>query len=151
MVGPDMERQAILMRGRKFIYATSMATVPKFCVVVRKAYGAGIYAMCGPAFEPEATLALPGAEIAIMGPEAAINAVYLNKIMAVPPGPERQAFVDKLRAEYKREIDVHVMADDQVVDHVVPPSQLRDELARRLRFFQSKDEVLPGKKHGSIL
>ena len=89
MVGPDMERKAILMRGRKFIYATSSATVPKFCVVVRKAYGAGIYAMCGPAFGPESTLALPGAEIAIMGPEAAINAVYLNKILAVPAGPER--------------------------------------------------------------
>ncbi|HET6403386.1 MAG TPA: acyl-CoA carboxylase subunit beta [Candidatus Thermoplasmatota archaeon] len=151
MVGPDMERKAILMRGRKFIYATSMATVPKICVVVRKAYGAGIYAMCGPAFEPEATLALPGAEIAIMGPEAAINAVYQNKILAIPDGPERKAFVDKLRAEYRKDIDVHVMADDQVVDHVVPPTQLRDELARRLRFFQTKDEVLPGKKHGAIL
>ena len=151
MVGPDMERKSILMRGRKFIYATSMATVPKFCVVVRKAYGAGIYAMCGPAFEPEATLALPGAEIAIMGPEAAINAVYMNKIMAIPDGPERKAFVDKLRADYRKDIDVHVMADDQVVDHVVPPSELRQELSRRLAFFQTKDEVLPGKKHGAIL
>ncbi|HUR68512.1 MAG TPA: acyl-CoA carboxylase subunit beta, partial [Candidatus Thermoplasmatota archaeon] len=141
MVGPEMEKKSILMRGRKFIYATSMATVPKFCVVVRKAYGAGIYAMCGPAFEPEATLALPGAEIAIMGPEAAINAVYSNKILAIPDGPERKAYVDKLREDYKRDIDVHVMADDQVVDHVVPPTQLRDELSRRLRFFQNKDEV----------
>ncbi|HEX2022874.1 MAG TPA: carboxyl transferase domain-containing protein, partial [Candidatus Thermoplasmatota archaeon] len=151
MVGPDMERKGILMRGRKFIYATSMATVPKVCVVVRKAYGAGIYAMCGPAFEPEATLALPGAEIAIMGPEAAINAVYQNKILAIPEGPERQAFVEKLRAEYRKDIDVHVMADDQVVDHVVPPSRLRDELAVRLRFFATKDEPLPPKKHGAIL
>ena len=151
MVGPDMEKKSILMRGRKFIYATSMATVPKFCVVVRKAYGAGIYAMCGPAFEPEATLALPGAEIAIMGPEAAINAVYQNKILAIPDGPERKAFVDKLRTDYRKDIDVHVMADDQVVDHIVPPAQLRDELARRLAFFASKEEVLPGKKHGAIL
>jgi len=151
MVGPEMEKKAILMRGRKFIYATSMATVPKICVVVRKAYGAGIYAMCGPAFEPEATLALPGAEIAIMGPEAAINAVYQNKILAIPDGPERKAYVDKLRADYRKDIDVHVMADTQVVDHVVPPTQLRDELSRRLRFFQTKDEVLPGKKHGAIL
>lgn len=151
MVGPDMEKKSILMRGRKFIYATSMATVPKFCVVVRKAYGAGIYAMCGPAFEPEATLALPGAEIAIMGPEAAINAVYQNKILAIPDGPERKVFVDNLRAEYRKDIDVHVMADDQVVDHVVPPTQLRDALATRLRFFQGKAESLPGKKHGAIL
>jgi acetyl-CoA carboxylase carboxyltransferase component len=151
MVGPDMERKSVLMRGRKFIYATSMATVPKFCVVVRKAYGAGIYAMCGPAFEPEATLALPGAEIAIMGPEAAINAVYLNKIMAIPEGPERVAYVEKLRKDYRADIDVHVMADDQVVDHVVPPAELRQELVKRLAFFQTKDETLPGKKHGAIL
>src|ERR671937_1055062 len=90
MVGPEMEKKSILMRGRKFIYATSMATVPKFCVVVRKAYGAGIYAMCGPAFEPEATLALPGAEIAVMGAEAAVNAVYANHTAKVPAGPERE-------------------------------------------------------------
>ena len=151
MVGPEMEKKSILMRGRKFIYATSMATVPKLCVVVRKAYGAGIYAMCGPAFEPEATLALPGAEIAIMGPEAAINAVYSNKILAIPPGPERDAFVQKLRDDYRKDIDVHVMADDQVVDHVVPPSKLRDEIAARLRFYQPKDEPLPARKHGAIL
>ncbi len=151
MVGPEMEKKSILMRGRKFIYATSMATVPKFCVVVRKAYGAGIYAMCGPAFEPEATLALPGAEIGIMGPEAAINAVYLNKILAIPEGPERIAYVDKLRMEYRKDIDVHEMSDQQVVDIIVPPSELRDQLANRLRFFDSKDEFLPGKKHGAIL
>jgi acetyl-CoA carboxylase carboxyltransferase component len=151
MVGPDVERKGVLLRGRKFIYATSMATVPKFCVVVRKAYGAGIYAMCGPAFEPEATLALPGAEIAIMGPEAAINAVYSNRILAIPEGPERQAFVEKLRADYRKDIDVHVMADDLVVDHIVAPSALRGELAARLRHFQTKDETLPGKKHGAIL
>ncbi|MFA5862395.1 MAG: acyl-CoA carboxylase subunit beta [Candidatus Thermoplasmatota archaeon] len=151
MVGPAMEKNSILMRGRKFIYATSMATVPKFCVVVRKAYGAGIYAMCGPAFEPEATLALPGAEIAIMGPEAAINAVYSNKILAIPDGPERKAYVDKLREEYRKDIETHVMSDQQVIDHVVPPTKLRDELAVRLRFFQTKEETLPNKKHGAIL
>jgi acetyl-CoA carboxylase carboxyltransferase component len=151
MVGPEMERKSILMRGRKFIYATSMATVPKLCVVVRKAYGAGIYAMCGPAFEPEATLALPGAEIAIMGPEAAINAVYANRIMAIPEGPERQAFVEKLRAEYRRDIDARVMADQQVIDRLTPPSELRGEIARRLRFAQTKDEPLPPRKHGAIL
>lgn len=151
MVGPEMEKKSILMRGRKFIYATSMASVPKFCVVVRKAYGAGIYAMCGPAFEPEATLALPGAEIAIMGPEAAINAVYQNKILAIPDGPERKKFVDDLRTNYRKDIDVHVMADDQVIDHVVPPTQLRREISQRLRFYQTKDEQLPMRKHGAIL
>ncbi|HVL48293.1 MAG TPA: acyl-CoA carboxylase subunit beta [Candidatus Thermoplasmatota archaeon] len=151
MVGLDVERAGILRRGRKMIYATSMATVPKVCVVVRKAYGAGIYAMCGPAFEPEATVALPGAEIAIMGPEAAINAVYRNHIMKIPEGPERERFIAEKRAEYKADIDVHVMADQLVVDHVMPGHALRSELAKRFAFFETKHLPLPEKKHGAIL
>src|ERR1041385_3503284 len=98
MVGSEVEKQGILKRGKKFIYATSTATVPKLCVVVRKAYGAGIYAMCGPAFEPDATLALPGAEIAVMGTEAAIYAVYANHIAKIPDAKERAAFIDQKRA-----------------------------------------------------
>jgi acetyl-CoA carboxylase carboxyltransferase component len=151
MVGTEVEKKGVLHFGRNFIYATSIATVPKFCVVVRKAYGAGIYAMCGPAFDPEATLALPGAEIAIMGPEAAINAVYRNHILKVPEGPERQRFIEEKRAEYRRDIDFHVMASDLVVDHVVPPSQLRDELATRLQFAAPKRQDLPRRKHGTVI
>ncbi len=151
MVGQDVERAGILRRGRKFIYATSMASVPKLCIVVRKAYGAGIYAMCGPAFEPEATLALPGAEIAIMGPEAAINAVYRRHIDAIEDPAEREAWIAEKRDEYRRDIDVHVMADDLVVDHITPPSKLREEIKRRFRFFEGKHQPLPEKKHGSIL
>ncbi|MBI4392742.1 MAG: acyl-CoA carboxylase subunit beta [Euryarchaeota archaeon] len=151
MVGLAMEKAGILKRGKKFIYATSTATVPKFCVVVRKAYGAGIYAMCGPAFEPEATLALPGAEIAVMGAEAAINAVYRRHIDAIKDPAERERFIAEKRESYKADIDVHVMADDLVVDHVVPPSELRDELIKRLRAARHKDHPLPGKKHGTVI
>ncbi len=151
MVGIDVERAGVLKRGRKFIYATSMATVPKLCIVVRKAYGAGIYAMCGPAFEPEATIALPGAEIAIMGPQAAINAVYRNKILSIEDPAERAACIAEKEAEYRRDIDVHVMADDLVVDQIVPAARLRDEIARRFKFFEGKHLPLPEKKHGSIL
>jgi methylmalonyl-CoA decarboxylase subunit alpha len=151
MVGLEVEKQGILKRGKKFIYATSTATVPKFCVVVRKAYGAGIYAMCGPAFEPEATLALPGAEIAVMGAEAAINAVYRRHIDKVPAGPEREKFIAEKRAEYKRDIEIHVMADDLVVDAVVPPSTLRDELVKRLHAARHKELPLPAKRHGTVI
>src|SRR5262249_22266211 len=80
MIGTKVEREGIIRHGAKMISAISDATVPKICVVVRKAYGAGLYAFCGPAFEPEATLALPQAMIAVMGPEAAVNAVFFNKI-----------------------------------------------------------------------
>src|SRR5262249_45360804 len=79
MIGTEVERQGIIRHGAKMISAVTDATVPKICVVVRKAYGAGLYAMCGPAFDPIATLALPTAKIAVMGPEAAVNAVYANK------------------------------------------------------------------------
>jgi acetyl-CoA carboxylase carboxyltransferase component len=73
MIGTQVERQGIIRHGAKMITAVSEATVPKVCVVLRKAYGAGLYAMAGPAFDPVATLALPTARIAVMGPEAAVN------------------------------------------------------------------------------
>ena len=84
MVGTKVERAGIIRHGAKMVFATSQATVPKISVVVRKCYGAGLYAMCGPAFEPDAALSLPQGQIAIMGPEPAVNAVYYNKIMELP-------------------------------------------------------------------
>ena len=89
MVGAAVERQGIIRHGAKMITAVSEATVPKICVVVRKAYGAGLYAMAGPGFEPDATLALPTAKIAVMGAEPAVNAVYANKIAAIADAGER--------------------------------------------------------------
>ncbi len=80
MIGKAVERQGIIRHGAKMISAVADATVPKISVVLRKAYGAGLYAMCGPGFEPDATIALPQAMIAVMGAEAAVNAVYSNKI-----------------------------------------------------------------------
>lgn len=151
MVGLEVEKKGILKKGRKFIYATSTATVPKFCVVVRKAYGAGIYAMCGPAYEPDATIALPGAEIAIMGAEAAINAVYYRHIEAIKDPVERKKFIEEKRTQYRKDIDIHVMADDLVVDHVVPPSELREELIRRLEATKDKEHPLPRRKHGTVI
>ena len=83
------------------ITAVAEATVPKISVIVRKAYGAGLYAMCGPAFDPDATLALPTAKIAVMGPEAAVNAVFSNKIEAIEDADERAAFVAEQRARVR--------------------------------------------------
>jgi acetyl-CoA carboxylase carboxyltransferase component len=151
MVGQDVEKRGVLKRGKKFIYATSTATVPKFCVVVRKAYGAGIYAMCGPAFEPEATLALPTGEIAVMGAEAAVNAVFRNHIDAIKDAKERQAFIEKKRTEYRRDVDIHVSANDMIVDHILPASQLRRELGVRLTAIRDKEFPLPRKPHGTVI
>ena len=78
-----LKERGIIRHGAKLIAAMSSATVPKISVIVRKAYGAGLYAMAGPAFEPDCCIALPTAQIAVMGPEAAVNAVYSNKIQAI--------------------------------------------------------------------
>jgi acetyl-CoA carboxylase carboxyltransferase component len=151
MVGKDVEQEGILKRGKKFIYATSTATVPKIPVVVRRAYGAGLYAMCGLAFEPETLLGLPSAEIAVMGPEAAVNAVYRRKIDQIEDPEERKAFIEEKRAEYREDIDVEVMGDELVVDHIVPPSDLRHEVVERLDAYEDKTFELPDKKHGTVI
>ena len=114
------------------ITAVAEATVPKFSVIVRKAYGAGLYAMCGPAFDPDACLALPTAQIAVMGPEPAVNAVFYNRIHAIEDPDERAAFVAEQRAEYEEDVDLVHLAAELVVDAVVQPEDLRAELVRRL-------------------
>jgi acetyl-CoA carboxylase carboxyltransferase component len=137
MIGKVVERQGIIRHGAKMISAISDATVPKICVILRKAYGAGLYAMCGPGFEPEATLALPQASIAVMGPEAAVNAVYFNKIQEQPE-TERSAYVEKLREEYRQDVDLYKLAADLHIDAVVEGDELREELRRRLEMAKGK-------------
>ena len=149
MVGSKVEKQGIIRAGAKLIAAVSEATVPKLSVIVRKAYGAGLYAMCGPAFEPDACIALPQASIAVMGPDAAVNAVYYNKIQEKPEGPERDAYVKQLRDEYRKSIDIYKLASDLVIDAIVPGDRLRDELLHRLQLHpvtpseQRKHGVMP--------
>src|SRR5262249_40186803 len=113
------------------------ATVPKICVVLRKAYGAGLYAMCGPGFDPDVTIALPQALIAVMGAEAAINAVYANKI-AEKPEAERATYVEQLRKEYREDIDILNLASNLHVDAIVPGDELRAELVRRFAAAEAK-------------
>ncbi len=151
MAGSGVEKEGILEKGKKMIYATSSATVPKQCVVVRKAYGAGIYAMSGPAYDPESTIGLPSGEIGIMGPEAAINAVYANKLNAIDDPEERAKLEAELREEYRQDIDVHRMASEMVIDDIVAPSSLREELANRFAFYETVEKDLPDKKHGTVL
>jgi len=151
MAGSQVEKEGILEQGKKLIYATSSATVPKQTVVVRKAYGAGIYAMGGPAYDPESVIGLPSGEIAIMGPEAAINAVYARKLAEIDDPEERQRMEERLREEYREDIDIHRMASDVVIDELVPPSRLREELAARFDFYADVEKSLPDKKHGTIL
>jgi methylmalonyl-CoA decarboxylase subunit alpha len=148
MVGTAVEKQGIIRHGAKMITAISEATVPKICVVVRKAYGAGLYAMAGPGFDPDATIALPTAKIAVMGADAAVNAVYANKIAAIEDEAERAEFVAARRAEYERDIDIMRLASELVLDAVVEPADLRDELVRRFAAAKSKDRSFSRRRHG---
>ncbi|MEO7329088.1 MAG: acyl-CoA carboxylase subunit beta [Minicystis sp.] len=147
MIGTVVEKQGIIRAGAKMIAAVSEATVPKLSVIVRKAYGAGLYAMCGPAFGPDECLALPTASIAVMGPNAAVNAVYFNKIQAVPAGPERDALVQKLRDEYRADIDLEKLAGELIIDGIIPSADLRREVARRFARHAGKVEERPRKRH----
>ncbi len=148
MIGTEVERQGIIRHGAKMITAVAEATVPKFSVIVRKAYGAGLYAMCGPAFDPDATIALPSAAIAVMGPEPAVNAVFFNQIQAIDDVSERAAFVAARRAEYEADVDLVRLAADLVIDAVVQPEDLRRELIVRLAACAGKVRDLPPKRHG---
>ncbi len=139
MIGTDVERQGIIRHGAKMISAVSEATVPKLSVIARKAYGAGLYAMAGPAFEPDCCIALPTASIAVMGPEAAINAVFYNQIQEIADEAERERFIQAKREEYSADIDILHLASEMVVDAVIEPDSLRDELIRRFAFAEERD------------
>jgi len=147
MIGTQVERAGIIRHGAKMITAITEATVPKICVVVRKAYGAGLYAMCGPAFDPIATLALPTAKIAVMGPEAAVNAVFANKIAAIDDPDERAAYVERQRAEYEEDVDLYRLASELVIDAVVPFESLRHELIARFATADPVDRHHVQKRH----
>ena len=149
MIGKAVERQGIIRHGAKLISAVADATVPKICVVLRKAYGAGLYAMCGPGFDPDVTIALPQAMIAVMGPEAAVNAVFFNKIQDKPEA-ERAAYVQALRDEYRSDVDLMKLASELVVDEVVPGDELRDQLERRLEAYARRFQLRSVKKHGVL-
>jgi methylmalonyl-CoA decarboxylase subunit alpha len=147
MVGAAVEKAGIIRHGAKMISAVAEATVPKICVVVRKAYGAGLYAMAGPGFEPDATIALPTAKIAVMGAEAAVNAVFARKIAALDES-DRDAFVAARRAEYESDIDIVRLAGELVVDTIVEPSELRAELIHRFAAASRKDRHFSHRRHG---
>ncbi|AYC29151.1 acyl-CoA carboxylase subunit beta [Paenisporosarcina cavernae] len=147
MIGTKVERAGIIRHGAKLIMAMSSATVPKISVIVRKAYGAGLYAMAGPAFEPDVCIALPTAQIAVMGPEAAVNAVYSNKIEAIEDPKERLAFVQEKHQEYKEEIDIYKLASEMVIDEIVAPKDLRDVLSERFAFYSTKEIAEAPRKH----
>lgn len=149
MIGTQVERQGIIRHGAKMISAVSEATVPKISVIVRKAYGAGLYAMAGPAFDPDCCIALPSASIAVMGPQAAVNAVYYNQLQAIDDEADRAAKTEQLRRDYAEDVDILHLASELVIDAVVEPERLRHELVQRFAHAAAKRREWPA-KHNPI-
>jgi len=147
MIGSQVEAQGIIRHGAKMLTAMAEATVPRISVIVRKAYGAGLYAFSGPGLRPEATIALPTAEIAVMGPEAAVNAVYFNAIESLDE-PERSAFIAEKRTEYEEDVDLLRLAAEGVIDAIIEPVDLRNELIRRYAIAAGKDRKFSDRRHG---
>jgi methylmalonyl-CoA decarboxylase subunit alpha len=137
MIGTKTEQEGIIRHGAKLIAAISEATVPKISVIIRKCFGTGLYAMGGPAFGMDAVLSLPSGQIAVMSPEAAVNAVYYNKIDELPE-EERARFIAEKRKEYAENMDIHRLASELIIDDIVGFDELRGELIRRFKLYETK-------------
>src|SRR5207249_12302830 len=130
MVGTKVEQAGIIRHGAKMLYAVSRATVPKVTVVVRKAYGAGYYVMCGKAYEPDLIVAWPTAEISVMGPEGAGNIIGRSGIEAPDDAAKTRA---EMLAQIKKAIDPYIAAKNDVIDDVIDPRETRPTIIRGLR------------------
>lgn len=147
MIGSKVEQSGIIRHGAKMISALSEASVPIISVIVRKCFGAGLYAMAGPAFGSDAVIALPSAQIAVMGPEAAVNAVYFNKIQALPE-EERSSFINEKRLKYTEDIDIFKLASALIIDDVVGYHELRQTVITRFKFYKTKTVMKYEKRNG---
>lgn len=144
MVGSKVEKEAIIRRGARMLSTVANATVPRISVIVRKAYGAGYVVMSGASMQPDACIALPQAQPAVMGPEAAVNAMYFNKIQSFEDEKERQNFITEQRAKYEKDINVWSAASQLYIDDVVPGDRLRDDLINRFDLYSQNRAVLEG-------
>jgi len=146
--GTDQEYGGIIVHGAKLLYAFAEATVPKITVITRKAYGGAYDVMASKHIRADYNLAFPTAEIAVMGPDGAVNIVYRNQIAkAADPVATRAAFID----EYKKKFaNPYKAAELGFVDEVIYPRLLRQRLARGLDFLATKRDDKPKRKHGNI-
>jgi acetyl-CoA carboxylase carboxyltransferase component len=148
MIGSAVERRGIIRHGAKLVAAMSSAQVPRICVVLRKAFAAGYYAMSSPGFEPRATIALATARIGAMNGEAAVNAVYANQIASIEDEADRATFIRERLADLEGTLDPIRLASELLIDAVIEPAQLRGELVRRLAAAASWERRPDGRHHG---
>jgi acetyl-CoA carboxylase carboxyltransferase component len=147
LVGSAVEKQGIIRHGAKMLYATSEATVPKITVVMRKAYGAGYFVMCGKGYHPDLLVAWPLAEISVMGPDGAVNIIF-NKVVEQADDPEatRKQLVEQIRET----ISPYIAAGWAMIDDVIDPAETRRVIVQGLVQAEGKDVDRPWRKHGNI-
>src|ERR1700754_4862593 len=147
MVGTKVEEAGIIRHGAKMLYATANATVPKITVVLRKAYGAGYYVMCGRAYEPDLIVAWPSAEISVMGAEGAVEIIFRKQVQeAEDPAAKRQELIESFR----QIIDVYVAAGNDMIDDVIDPRETRLTICRALEMAATKHVERPFKRSGVV-
>jgi acetyl-CoA carboxylase carboxyltransferase component len=130
---------------RQVLYAVSEATVPKVTVVVRKAYGAGYFVMCGKAYEPDLIVAWPGAEISVMGAEGAVEIIGRSAIEA---SDDPEATREQMLEAVRKQIDPYLAAGNAMIDDIIDPRETRPTIVRGLRMAADKRVERPWKKHG---
>ena len=147
MVGTKVEQAGIIRHGAKMLHAVAAATVPKVTVVLRKAYGAGYYVMCGRAYEPDLIVAWPTAEISVMGAEGAVEVLHRGQVEAAPPA-EREGVREGIVAAYREVIDVYVAARNGMIDDVIDPRETRPTIIRALERAEGGRGERPARRHG---
>jgi len=147
LVGSQVEKEGIIRHGAKMLYATSEATVPKVTVIMRKAYGAGYYVMCGKGYQPDTIVAWPFAEISVMGPEGAVNIIF-NKQVEASENPEatRAQLIETIRAQ----INPYLAAGWAMIDDVIDPAETRRVIVTGIEQARGKKIDRPWRKHGNI-
>jgi acetyl-CoA carboxylase carboxyltransferase component len=150
VIGSKVERAGIIRHGAKMLHYVSAATVPKLCVIVRKAYGAGYYAMNGRAYEPDWIVGWPCAEIAVMGPEGMVSIFAQKRLREMASDEERRAFLEQASARIRQGINPYVPAIRAMIDDVIDPRQTRGLVARALERFAHKRVERPWRKRGIV-
>jgi len=146
--GTEQEHAGLIRHGCKLLYAYCEATVPKVTLIVKKAYGGAYCAMGSKYSKADINYAWPGAEIAVMGPEGAINVIYRKEIEA---SPDPEALRKQLASDYRKKFaNPYVAASRGIIDEVIPPAVTRKKLASALESLKNKSEFRPAKKHGNI-
>ena len=146
--GLDQEHNGIIRRGAKLLYAYAEATVPKISIIIRKAYGGAYIVMSSKSLLSDLNYAWPSAEVAVMGPEAAIKILYRKELKS---SNNSKKLEKELLEKYKKEVMTpYTLAENGYIEDLILPEETRKTIINSLKILENKRELLPPKKHGNI-